>query len=57
MIMILTDILTTLYCLFPSNGDSSDLFQRREAWFSCARCAATSHLGSIMACTPAKAAR
>lgn len=37
----------------------SDCFflQRPEEWCSCARCAGTLHLASIMACTPAKAAR
>lgn len=31
--------------------------QRPEVWCSCAKSAETSHLGSITACTPAKAAR
>lgn len=31
--------------------------QRLEVWYSCVRCAETLHLGSIMACTPARAAR
>lgn len=33
------------------------LSQRRAVWCFCARCAGTSRLGSIMECTPAKAAR
>lgn len=35
----------------------ASLSQRPEAWCFCVRCAGTSHPGSIMACTPAKAAR
>lgn len=44
----LFSLLTIIVCLF---------FQKPEAWCSCVRCVGTLHLGSIMGCTPAKAAR
>lgn len=47
-LVILLFSLMLIVCPFP---------QRLEVWSSCVRCAATSRLGSIMACTPAKAAR
>lgn len=43
---------------FLSDDDACVPFsQRLEVWCFCVRYAGTSHLGSIMACTPAKAAR
>lgn len=43
--------------LLRSDHDDRVFFQRPEEWCSCVRCAGTSRLGSITACTPAKAAR
>lgn len=50
---------TLCYCISLSNDDDAcvPLPQRLVVWCFCVRYAGTSHLGSIMVCTPAKAAR
>lgn len=48
IVILLFSLMMLIVCPFP---------QRLEAWYSCVRCAETLHLGSIMVCTPAKAAR
>lgn len=48
IVILLLSLMMLIVCPFP---------QRPEVWYSCVRCAETLHLGSIMACTPAKAAR
>lgn len=45
------------FCISLSDDGCLALSQRPEVWCFSVRCAGTSHLGSIMACTPAKAAR